>query len=443
MTLFNPIVSGVSVSGDLDTQSTTLKIEMGNSDKIGHVNFVLQNSAVQYSKMLMSGNSTFEIDSVTNNIGTVLMKGTVEKLVPEVDLKSSRGSIVTVDGYDHAQELMEVISPDARPPYLVYTPTSGAQSGVTQFYVTSGDGGLQSTDGIDLVLYTSGVNVSVASNLVSVTVAQFMNQWFGTSGDHTGSSSGVLFSYKPYTPTGSSGSYPWTTYYTPDSSGGVAANDNNNNYYLYQDKLKAKREYAWDTLRKITRQQVAVDGNGNPAPYEMYVDTVGAIHIYTSGSYQLVASGAGGQVFLQYYPANTSGCQLNNIITATVPFDLTQVKNVIEGWFQDWTQYPYDGELWTSFTTLSGGYWTYDFGTAAAFKSTTISGGPSANSTGNVSIQATGLSGHSVGKRLCLPEKVAVDEGVDKVPGSLALDEDTVADRVISLRQAFEPDCRP
>ena len=51
--------------------------------------------------------------------------------------------------------------------------------------------------------------------------------------------------------------------------------------------------------------------------------------------------------------------------------------------------------------------------------------------------------GHRVGKRLCLPEQVAVDEGVDKVPGGLALDEDTVADRVIALRQAFEPIAAP
>src|SRR5208337_3549523 len=51
--------------------------------------------------------------------------------------------------------------------------------------------------------------------------------------------------------------------------------------------------------------------------------------------------------------------------------------------------------------------------------------------------------GHRVCKRLCLPEKIAVDEGVDKVPGGLALDEDTVADRVITLRQAFEPDRSP
>jgi hypothetical protein len=384
---FNPTISGVSVSGDLDTLSDTLTIEMGNSDTIGHATITLQNSQAQYSKLLTSGNAAMAIATVTNGISAPLFAGTCEKVVPEVDLKSNKGSIVTIDAYDHAQELMNVLSPDARPPYLVWTPNSGAQSGITMFSVTSGDGGLQSQDGMDLVLYTSGTG-STFSGLVSVTVAQFMSQWYGISGDHTGSASGNMFSFKPYVP-----GYTWTTYYTPDSSGNVAANDNNNNYYLYQDKLKAKREFAWDTLRKITRQQVAVDGNGNPAAFEAYVDTVGAIHLYASGSYQLVASG----VSLIYYPAGVSGSQNNNILNAQVPFDLTQVKNVVEGWFQDWTVYPYDSNLWTGFVAYSGGLWSAKSGpngpSPVTFTAVVLSGGPPSSTTGSMAIQATGYSG--------------------------------------------------
>ncbi len=41
---------------------------------------------------------------------------------------------------------------------------------------------------------------------------------------------------------------------------------------------------------------------------------------------------------------------------------------------------------------------------------------------------------------LHLPQKVAVDQGINKVPRGLALNEDPVADCVIPVGEAFDPD---
>ena len=48
-----------------------------------------------------------------------------------------------------------------------------------------------------------------------------------------------------------------------------------------------------------------------------------------------------------------------------------------------------------------------------------------------------------LGHLLDLPEEVAVDERVDKVPGGLALDEDPVPDGIVPVRQPLDTDRRP
>lgn len=263
---------------------------------------------------------------------------------------------------------MNVVSPDARPPYLLTT------SGTVN--VNSGDAGAGVAQGMDLVIYTSGRNISG-----NVTVAQFMSQWFGTSGDHTGSVSGVLLSFKPY-----EGGYSWKTYYVPDASGLVAANDNNANYFIPLNGMKARHEYGWDALRKLTRQQHAQDNTGNKVAFEQYCDVSGAIHIFASGSYEIVASGS----VLVYYAAGTSGSANNNIISAKVPYDLTALKNVIEGWFPNWQVYPYDSDAWSDFLAYSGGAWSGINPQAVNSGSpTNISGtNPAPNGIGFISIAA-------------------------------------------------------
>src|SRR5712691_9115587 len=312
---FNVMISGVSVSGDIDTDHTQFQMQLGNSDSVGSVVFSLQNSGGGYSRLNMSGNATIQVDAVpAPGVVRTMFRGTGETVEPEIS--ADRGMVVRVEAYDYGQELLGLLSPDAR------IPSALTATGTPSLLMQSGDQGMATSQGQDLVLFVSGANFGSGA-----TVAAFMSQFFGTATDTTGSASGTLFTFKPYF-SGQTLSTAYRTYYVPDASGLVAANDKNLNYSMPLDTLKVKRQYAWDVLKKITRQAVAIDTNGQKVQFEAYVGASGDIHVFTSGSYEFMASG----VVFQYYVAGASGSALNNIITGTIPHNTAKLQNVLVGW---------------------------------------------------------------------------------------------------------------
>jgi hypothetical protein len=341
--LFNVIVSGASVSGDLSTLRNKLVIDLGNSDKIGKVTFSLQNKGNIYSSYLFSGNATVQIDAIpAPGITKTIFRGTLEEAYPVVDTR--QGSEVDFVGFDYAQELLGLVSPDARQTSL----TSG---GVVS--VTSGDQGMGSLNGMDLVLFVSGVvgSGSTGSITSGAQLNLFMSQYFGRSGDTTGSNSGQLFSFKPYTSgmsiSGANAFY--RTWYAQDG-----ASDTNANYWIPYDRLKVKHEYAWDVLRKLTRQGRVVDRSGFKVQLEVYVGVSGDINIRTSGTSNFVASG----ISLVYYQTGNSGVANNNIKQVkTFPWSTTGLKDYIVGWFPTWSNYPFSDD-YSDIVSYSGAYWS-------------------------------------------------------------------------------------
>ena len=363
MTYFNVIVSGISVSGDVDTSQSPVRIEMGNSDKIGHAEFSLSNKLGAYSRITVSGNAICQIDAVPSSGVTVtLFRGTIESNDPSVSVGA--GSVATISAFDFGQEFLGLVSPDARLPSLLNA--DGTMN------IASGDQGISSNEGMFLAYTVSGVTPSSGATLSS-----FMAQFFGRSGDFSGSFSGAVFSFKPHI-----SGYTWRTWYYPDASGGVITSDSNLNYWIPLEALKVKRDDAWNVLRKITRQGAVIDRGGNRVQFESYIGVSGDLHVFTSGSYEFVVSG----VTLVYYEIGNSGSDLNNILFARNPFDTTYVKNYILGWFPPQTKYPFDQDLFTDFVAYSGNYWS-GLGTGAGIGSGILSGNAAAGTIGRMSIQ--------------------------------------------------------
>lgn len=163
-TTFNVIVSGVSVSGNIDTNAMPIRIGMGNSDRIGYATFALQNKNLTYSDMNISGPPPVEISIG----GITLFRGTVERADNVISVDA--GLVTVAQCYDYGQELMGAVSPDARQISLLQT--NG------QISLTSGDQGIQAREGVDLASLVSGVNFSSGA-----TVASFMRQFFGIETD--------------------------------------------------------------------------------------------------------------------------------------------------------------------------------------------------------------------------------------------------------------------
>ena len=346
-------ISGVSVSGDIDAGVMPVKIQPSNSDQIGYAEFALQNAGGVYSNVKNSGSPTVEIDIN----GITKFRGYIERIDPSI---SVNGSMVVCQCYDKGQELLNMISPDARQP----PPTQGG-------ILTSGDQGVAAPDGIDLVGVVSGVNA-----LSGATVASFMAQFFGTETDPSGSFSGTQKSFKPHI-----SGYTYDTWYKPDGSP-----DNNVNYWILHNTAKIRREYAWDTLRRLTRGALAVDSAGKFVALESYIGMSGDIHIFTSGSSEFLASGAGGQLTLIYYEAGKSGSENNNVISAVIPHDTTTVKNRLMGWFPKWSRLPVDGDSFTDLFAYSGSRWS---GVVAGADVVSLSGFlPSKSGIGQISIMA-------------------------------------------------------
>jgi hypothetical protein len=324
---------------------------MSNSDRIGYATFALQNKDLTYPRMAVSGPPPVEISIG----GTTLFRGTIERADNAISVGA--GLVTVCQCYDYGQELLGVVSPDARQISLLQT--NG------QISLTSGDQGTQARDGIDLASLVSGVNFSSGA-----TVASFMSQFFGTETDPSGSFSGTRFSFKPHV-----SGYTWDTWYKPDGSP-----DNNVNYWIPIGTLKVRREFAWDVLRRTTRQAIAIDSAGNRVAFETYVGVSGDIHLFTSGSSEpFVASG----VVLQYYQNGTSGADLNNIIAGTVPYDSTTLKNYLVGWFPVWTRFPLDIDEFSDFFAYSGARWSGINVDGA----TVLSGDASATTIGLISIR--------------------------------------------------------
>ena len=321
----------MSVSGDINAGSIPIQIQSSNSDQIGYATFALANPDGTYTNMLRSGNPTVEID--VN--GITKFRGYVERV--DKTITADQGTMSTFHCYDKGEELLNMISPDARQPTPVYP------AGI----LTSGDQGVSAPDGLDLILDVSGLNIQSGA-----TISSFLAQYFGRSGDFGGSNSGTRLSFKPHI-----SGYTYDTWYYPDASGGVLANDNNVNYWIPLDTLKTRREFAWDTLRKITRGNVAIDRNGNRTAFESYVGISGEIHVFTSGSREFLVSGINGQISLSYYEVGTSGSDNNNIIKALIPEDTTTVKNRVMGWFPNWTRLPIDSDSFSDLVMYSGSYW--------------------------------------------------------------------------------------
>src|SRR5712691_10497047 len=145
---FNVIVSGVSVSGDLDTDHTQFQLQLGNSDTIGSVVFSLQNSGGGYSRLNMSGNATIQVDAVpAPGITRTMFRGTVETVEPEIS--ADRGMVVRVEAYDYGQELLGLLSPDARIRSALTISGDGSTTlGTASLLMQSGDQGMASQQGI-------------------------------------------------------------------------------------------------------------------------------------------------------------------------------------------------------------------------------------------------------------------------------------------------------
>ena len=235
----NLIISGVSVSGDVDTSHQPVTIDLGNSDRIGQIKFSLQNKNSTYSSLLFSGNATVRADLVQKGTTLTLFRGTLEDIIPSVNVRT--GMVASFVGYDAAQELLGLISPDARQKSLLTA--SGTLS------IVSGDQGAASQQGMDLVLYVSGIISSGSTGSITsgAQLNTFMSQYFGKSGDTCGANSGLSFSFKPYISgisiSGLSGTF-YKTWYAQDG-----ASDTNANYWIPYDTLTARHETAWDWLR--------------------------------------------------------------------------------------------------------------------------------------------------------------------------------------------------
>jgi len=146
----NVIISGASYSGALDVSKTPLTINLGGSDGIGQATFALQNSNGQYSSMLFSGHALFQVDAMQGNtVVKTIFRGTLESASPVVDVDSNTGNQTLLVGYDLAQELLGLVSADARQPSAI-DPNTGAIS------IVSGDQGMGVLTGMDLALYVSG-----------------------------------------------------------------------------------------------------------------------------------------------------------------------------------------------------------------------------------------------------------------------------------------------
>ena len=318
-------ISGVSVSGAIDAGVMPVRIQPSNSDQIGFAEFALQNAGGVYSNVKNSGSPTVEIDIN----GITKFRGYIERIDPSV---SVQGSFIVCQCYDKGQELLNMISPDARQP----PPTPAG-------ILTSGDQGVAAPDGIDLVGVVSGVHA-----LSGATVASFMSQFYGVETDPSGSFSGIMLSFKPHI-----SGYTYDTWYKPDGSP-----DNNVNYWILHNSAKVKRDYAWETLRKLTRGGWAIDSAGLRVPFEVYLGVSGDIHVFTSGSSEFLASGPNGQLSLIYYEAGKSGSENNNCVYITVPHDTTTVKNKIHGWFPKWSSLPVDKDSFTDLFAYSGSRWS-------------------------------------------------------------------------------------
>lgn len=379
---FNVIISGTSVSGAIDTKSEPVRVSIGNSDRTGYARFVLQNKDITYTNLTVSGNATCQVDVIHPGGATqTIFRGTVEIVEPQISV--AQGSIAVITAYDYAQELLGAISPDARVPSLLNT--DGTIS------LTSGDQGFGSLDGMDLSAYVSGRNSAGAR------LNGFLSQYFGRVGDPSGTNSGSAFSFKSYI-SGATTTRPWRTFYYPDASGGVLANDNNSGFVVPIGLMRVKREFAWDVLRKLTRNSIVIDSASNRVPLEMYVGVSGDIHVFTSGSYEFLLSGTNGQLAIQYYVAGTSGATLNNIVDAKIPSDTSHAKSFLIGWFPAWSHYPLDTDEFTDFFAYSGALLS---GTAylagPAPDGTTLSGNAPAAGIGMVSIMATNVRATAAG----------------------------------------------
>lgn len=372
----NITISGTSVSGDIDTSHQPVAIELGNSDKIGQIKFSLSNKDSTYSRLLFSGNATVQADLVRNGTILTLFRGTLESNEPSVDIQT--GMTANFVGYDAAQELLGLISPDARQKSLLTT--SGTVS------IVSGDQGMSSQQGMDLALYVSGIvgSGSTGSITSGAQLNLFMSQYYGKSGNTNGSNSGLSFSFKPYISgiavSGANAFYK--TWYVQDG-----ASDTNANYWIPYDTLEAKHETAWEVLRKITRQGYVVDRSNNKVQFELYVDVSGGLVLRTSGTSDFVASG----ISLIYYLAGASGSANNNVVRMNTPFNTVGVKNFVIGWFPTWTAYPL-GDDYSDVAAYSGSFWS---GKTGSFSGVTLSGNTPASqsSPGMISIQGKAVSG--------------------------------------------------
>jgi hypothetical protein len=218
-----------------------------------------------------------------------------------------------------------------------------------------------------------------------------MSQYFGKSGDTTGTNSGLAFSFKPYlSGMTTSGVFPGSTYKTWYAQDG--ATDSNANYVITFDTLRAKHEYAWDVIRKLTRQSLVLDRSGFKVQFEVYIGVSGDINMITSGTSNFLSNAT-----LIYYQAGQSGSKLNNLIDAKVPWSTTALKDEIIGWFPVWTQYPFTDD-WADLLAYSGSYWTAS-GSASGYSqpiagTVTLSGGlPAPGTPSLISIYGKNTSG--------------------------------------------------
>ena len=371
---FNVIVSGASYSGALDVSRTPLTVNLGNSDNVGQTTFALANADGSQSAVLFSGHALFQVDAMQGNtVLKTVFRGTLESASPIVDIISKDGNQTQFVGYDLAQELLGLVSPDARQPSPI--DSSGKIS------LVAGDQGMGIITGMDLALYVSGaigsgtvgypVGGYTLGKPLAASLSAFMSQYFGQSGDTTGSASGQSFSFKPY----SSGIAIWGSnpyykaWYAPDYNS--SGTDTNSNYWITYHSLIAKQEVAWDVLKKITRQGYAIDRSGTKTAFELYVGVSGDLHMRTSGATDFVASG----VSLVYYSPGSSGSQNNNVEEIRgLPWDSTNIKNYIVGWFPTWTQFPFSDD-YSDVVSYSGAYWS---GYSVKGAIVTLSGAPPA-----------------------------------------------------------------
>ena len=389
----NVIISGVSVSGDLDLLRSTVTVDLGNSDNIGMATFALQNKDGVYSAMLFSGHAVFQIDAMQGNtVARTVFRGTLERADPIVD--TTGGAQTKFTGYDFGQELLGFVSPDARQYSKI--DSSGKIS------LTSGDQGMGIITGMDVALYVSGaigsgtvgypVGGFTLGKPLAASMQAFMEQFYGKSGDTTGTNSGQSFSFKPYV----SGSKIWgspdlpyyRTWYAEDGGAGISGiTDTNANMWLTYHSLVTKQEMAWDVLKKITRQGYAIDRSGTKVQFETYIGVSGDIHLRTSGSADFIASG----ISLIYYKTGTSGSQNNNIEEIrSMPWDSTNIKNYVIGWFPTWTTFPFTDD-YSDIMAYSGAYWSGEVDNLYTSGIFSLSGTPPApGATGLISIQIVG-----------------------------------------------------